>query len=124
MQHFINKPNRQMLMFSLCRTSQLARGLIACACMISLYAGAVHAGHPYSAAQLNEETFVFAGKCPSGETYRLTAYKKQVHGLSLSHYDYAGPAGTGTVQSEATPRVMAVRICRPTAEIISARYWE
>ena len=43
---------------------------------------------------------------------------------SISYYDYEGPVGTGTVQSNAHPKVMAVRICRQLAEIINTNYWE
>ncbi len=52
------------------------------------------------------------------------SYQKKIGGLQLSYYDYDGPAGKSTVQSETPPKVMAVRICRPSAEIISASYWE
>jgi len=72
----------------------------------------------------NEETFVFTGTCPNGEPYRLFSYQKNVSGLSQSYYEYAGPVGAGTVQSETPPKVMAVRICRKLAEIINANYWE
>lgn len=101
-------------MFSLRFTFQLAAWFTASACFVCSHA----------AASVSEETAVFAGKCPNGDGYRLFAYQKQTEGMSLSYYDYTGPAGKGTVQSEATPRVMAVRICRPSAEIISTRYWE
>ena len=72
----------------------------------------------------NEETFVFAGTCPNGETYRLVSYQRNVYGMSQSYYDYEGPVGKGTVQSDSQPRVMAARICRKWAEIINANYWE
>jgi hypothetical protein len=71
-----------------------------------------------------EETFVFAGKCSNGEPYRLVSYQRSVDGVSLSYYDYQGPAGIDTVQSDAAPKVMAVRVCRKLAEIINAQYWE
>jgi hypothetical protein len=72
----------------------------------------------------NEETFVFAGMCPNGEPYRLVSYQKNVSGLSSSYYDYDAPVGKGTVQSDATPKVMAVRVCRKLTEIINTHYWE
>lgn len=71
-----------------------------------------------------DEALVFAGTCPSGETYRLVSYKKEIGNLSSSFYDFDGPAGKGTVQSETAPKVMAVRICRKLAEIINTHYWE
>lgn len=71
-----------------------------------------------------EETYVFAGTCANGESYRMVSYQKVKSGSSYSYYDYSGPAGTGTVQSETQPKVMAVRVCRKAAEIISAHYWE
>ena len=72
----------------------------------------------------DEEAFVFAGICPNGEPYRLYAYSKHVKGLSRPHFDYDGPVGIGTVQSNTAPKVMAARICRKQAEIISTHYWE
>lgn len=72
----------------------------------------------------DEASFVFAGKCATQETYRLFSYQKNVAGLNLSFYDYEGPNGKGTVQSDASPKVMAARVCRRMAEIISANYWE
>lgn len=72
----------------------------------------------------DEETYVFAGKCANGESYRFVSYQKNTAGARHSYYDFSGPAGTGTVESEAAPKVMAVRICRKAAEIISANYWE
>lgn len=72
----------------------------------------------------NEETFIYAGTCFNGEPYRLFLYQKDVAGWPESHYDYEGPAGKGTVQSETPPKVMAVRVCRKFAEIINTRYWE
>ena len=71
-----------------------------------------------------EETYVFAGKCANGEPYRIVSYQKIKSGSAHSYYDYSGPAGAGTVQSETQPKVMAVRVCRKAAEIISANYWE
>ena len=72
----------------------------------------------------DEETFVFAGTCPNGKTYRLVSYQRDLNGKTHSYYDYEGPVGTGTVQSNTPPKVMAVRICRQLAEIITANYWE
>lgn len=72
----------------------------------------------------DEAEFVFAGKCATEEPYRLVAYKKTVTGLTQSFYDYEGPNGKGTVQTETVPKVMAARVCRKMAEIINASYWE
>ncbi|WP_146183352.1 hypothetical protein [Limnohabitans sp. JirII-29] len=72
----------------------------------------------------DEETFVFAGKCANGESYRLFSYKKYVHGLSQSYYDYDGPVGQGTVQSATAPKIMAVRICHKLAEIVSENLFQ
>jgi len=72
----------------------------------------------------DDASFVFAGKCSSGEPYRLTAYQKNVSGQVQSYYDYEGPVGRGTVQTESAPKVMAVRICRQLAEIVNTHYWE
>lgn len=88
---------------------------------------AVSAAMPsqFEAPKVNpDETFTFAGKCFNGEPYRLFLYQKNIAGYSQSHYDYDGPAGKGTVQSETSPKVMAARVCRKYAEIINAKYWE
>lgn len=44
--------------------------------------------------------------------------------MTQSFYDYEGPNGKGTVQTETVPKVMAARVCRKMAEIINANYWE
>lgn len=72
----------------------------------------------------DEETFVFSGKCVNHESYRLVSYQRSVFGFTQSFYDYEGPNGKGTVQTQAPPRVMAARVCRRFAEIINANYWE
>ena len=102
----------------------LTQALVTLACASSSLAWATNASQPNAAAGNNEDTFVFAGICANGQTYRLMSYQKKIGGLQLSYYDYDGPAGKSTVQSETPPKVMAVRICRPSAEIISASYWE
>lgn len=66
----------------------------------------------------DEKEFIFSGKCDNGETYRLRSYEKVIHGQTLSHYDYEGPVGKGTVKTSASPRTMSVRVCRQMAEII------
>ncbi|MEN9617972.1 MAG: hypothetical protein RL406_209 [Pseudomonadota bacterium] len=72
----------------------------------------------------DEETFVFTGICPNGEPYRLVSYQKSIGALSSAYYDYDAPVGKGTVQSDAAPKAMAVRVCRKLAEIINTHYWE
>jgi len=98
--------------------------LIACLLFMSSVACEGKSATPNAELRNNEETFVFAGKCFNGEPYRLFLYQKTLSGLSRSHYDYDGPAGSGTVQSDTSPKVMATRVCRKYAEIINARYWE
>lgn len=65
----------------------------------------------------DEQEFTFVGKCPNGNSYRIFSYQMTVDGLTKSFYDYEGPAGKGTVQTEAQPRKMAVRICHELADI-------
>lgn len=72
----------------------------------------------------DDEAFVFSGKCANDEPYRLVAYQKNASGFAKSFYDYEGPNGKGTVQTETTPKVMAARVCRRMAEIINVNYWE
>jgi hypothetical protein len=92
--------------------------------LFSAFACAAKTDSTPTALGNNEETFVFAGMCPNGKPYRLVAYQKNVGASSSSYYDYDAPAGKGTVQSDATPKVMAVRVCRKFAEIINTHYWE
>jgi hypothetical protein len=66
----------------------------------------------------DDSEFVFAGKCPDGEMYRIFAYSQRIQGQTISMYDYSGPAGQGTIRSNTTPRTLAVRVCRKQAEII------
>jgi hypothetical protein len=65
----------------------------------------------------DEDTFIFAGRCPNGQMYRLFSYQTQVKGITQFFYDYEGPAGKGTVKTQAPPKTLATRVCRPTAEI-------
>ena len=65
----------------------------------------------------DDDTFVFMGRCPSGEIYRLFSYDKDVDGLKRSFYDYEGPAGKGTIKTQTAPRVVASRVCLALAEI-------
>jgi hypothetical protein len=65
------------------------------------------------------QEFIFAGHCPSGNAYRVIAYQLDVDGLSQSFYDYEGPAGKGTVQTNASPKKFVVRICHAQADINS-----
>ena len=65
----------------------------------------------------DDDTFIFMGRCPNGEMYRLLAYDKQVDGFKRSFYDYEGPAGKGTIKSQTAPRVIASRVCLALAEM-------
>jgi hypothetical protein len=66
----------------------------------------------------NDDTeFVFAGDCPSGEPYRLFSYQMEIDGLMQSFYDYEGPAGKGTIRTNAQPKKMLTRLCRNLADL-------
>lgn len=67
----------------------------------------------------DDHEFVFMGRCDSGEIWRLKAYQKSIDGVFHSFYDYEGPAGTGSVQTQTSPKILAARICRALAEIRS-----
>lgn len=67
----------------------------------------------------DEIEFTFTGRCLSGDAYRIFSYQMDVDGLSQSFYDYEGPAGKGTVQTNTTPKKFAVRICHTQADIHS-----
>jgi hypothetical protein len=41
----------------------------------------------------------------------------EVDGLTQSFYDYEGPAGKGTVRTNAQPKKMATRVCHELADI-------
>jgi len=124
---------KQILLDSLnMYTSSLLRSvLFLSACLIFNFAvaqsavGSTGKAHVQRAALGNDETtFVFAGHCSSGETYRLVSYKMDVDGLSQSFYDYEGPVGKGSVKTETAPKVMAARVCRQFAEIVNDNYWD
>jgi hypothetical protein len=66
----------------------------------------------------DDATFVFAGRCPNGQPYRLFAHETEIEGRVYTSYNYEGPVGKGTVKTRATPKTMAVRICRVMAEIV------
>lgn len=66
----------------------------------------------------DETAFVFMGTCDHGEKYRIVAYTQIFEGQPASMYDFEGPAGSGTIRSNTTPRTLAVRVCRKMAEII------
>ena len=66
----------------------------------------------------DDGTFVFAGRCPNGQPYRLFAHETEIEGRVYTSYNYEGPVGKGTVKTRATPKTMAVRICRVMAEIV------
>jgi hypothetical protein len=65
----------------------------------------------------DEETFTFVGRCANGKSYRLYAYQLDVDGLRQSFYNYEGPAGQGTVRTNASPKKMAARACIESADI-------
>lgn len=67
----------------------------------------------------DEETFIFAGRCPNNQIYRISSYELIVDGVPQSFYDYEGPVGKGTAKTNASPKTMAVRVCRELAEIAS-----
>jgi hypothetical protein len=74
--------------------------------------------HKKTYALQNDDTeFVFAGRCPSGEPYRFHSYQIEVDGLAQSFYDYEGPAGKGTIRTNAEPKKMLTRLCRNLADI-------
>jgi hypothetical protein len=65
----------------------------------------------------DEQEFIFAGHCPNGNAYRIHSYQIDIDGLTQAFYDYEGPAGKGTVRTNAAPKKMAVRVCNELADI-------
>ncbi len=65
----------------------------------------------------NDIEFIFAGRCMNGEPYRIFSYEKNIDGYTKSFYDFEGPVGKGTVMTSASPKTVAERICRQTAEM-------
>jgi len=47
----------------------------------------------------------------------MVSYQMEVDGLTQSFYDYQGPAGKGTVRTNAQPKKMLTRVCRNLADI-------
>jgi hypothetical protein len=86
---------------------------------LHVMSGTREASRLYVSTGPDDTEFIFAGKCPNGESYRMHNYAKTIQGESLSFFDYQGPAGQGSVGTTATAQVMAARICRSSAEIMS-----
>lgn len=82
-------------------------------------ANAANAANVQTVLGNDDDTFVFMGRCPNGEMYRLKAYQQLIDGNLQSFYDYEGPAGKGTVQTKTSPKVMVARLCLALAEIRS-----
>lgn len=59
----------------------------------------------------DDTDFLFLDKCKSGEAYRLKAYKITVNGEAIQMYDYQGPRGKGTIQSDVEPREAKALLC-------------
>jgi hypothetical protein len=98
------------------RFSLLVFGLLSLAGSCAMAATTGVSG-PRTVLGNDDDTYVFMGRCPSGEIYRLVSYDKEVNGLKQSFYDYEGPAGKGTVKTKTAPRVMMSRVCLALAEI-------
>lgn len=66
-----------------------------------------------SVAKIGEDEveFLFVDKCKSGESYRLKSYKIEVNGESIQMYDYIGPRGKGTIQSDVDARQAKAFLC-------------
>jgi len=111
--------------------TRLKTGIFLGVCLLAGVALAPHVGAkitPTTQLQTtlgnDEDTFTFVGQCPNGEKYRLVSYGMDVSGTRQSVYDYEGPAGKGSVNTNASPKTMSVRVCRQLAEIINQNYWE
>jgi hypothetical protein len=66
-----------------------------------------------------EKDFVFAGHCFNGAQYWMLASEEVVDGKITPFVSYRGPAGSGTVYTDTSPKVMVERICRANADIVS-----
>lgn len=102
-----------------CSRLVLVGVMLHAAVQLNTASGAESFGHALNAAGGEEGEYLFAGKCPNGESYRLFSYQVVVHGDAKSFYDYEGPAGRGQVRTNTPPKTMAVRVCRELAEIAS-----
>jgi hypothetical protein len=65
----------------------------------------------------DEQDFIFTGYCPNGDAYRIHAYQMDIDGLTQAFYDFDGPAGKGSVKTNAAPKKMVVRVCHELADI-------
>jgi len=72
---------------------------------------------PKPIAWKEEPSFTFAGKCFNGKSYWMFASEKIEDGQVIPYYQYTGPVGSGTVRTNAPPKVMAQRVCREMADI-------
>lgn len=102
-----------------CNSLILAGVLLHAVIQPNTASGSESTGHALNSAGGEEGEYMFAGKCPNGENYRLFSYQMVVHGDAKSFYDYEGPVGRGQVRTNAPPKTMAVRVCRELAEIAS-----
>ena len=56
----------------------------------------------------NDTEFVFAGKCVSGQEYRMRAYQE----AGVDKYEYTGPIGSGKIDSVVAARVAKDYVCQ------------
>jgi hypothetical protein len=65
----------------------------------------------------DEKDFVVTGQCSNGNSYRVRTYQMDVDGLTQTFYDFDGPAGKGTIRTNASPKKIVVRVCHELADI-------
>ena len=85
-----------------------------CASALLLITAAHALGQTTAPAKITGEDdteFVFTDKCKNGATYRLKAYKIIVNRESIQMYDFDGPRGKGTIQSDVEPREAKALLC-------------
>jgi hypothetical protein len=70
--------------------------------------------------QETETEFTFSGKCFNGKKYWLFASERIEGEKIISFFIYKGPVGSGTVRTDASPKVMVERICREKADIVDS----
>ena len=101
-------------------TFSLSIFLVAAVASTSFVMAAVNKYRAYEPKFGNDEQeFVFVGNCPNGSKYRLYSYQLLIDGANQSFYDFAGPAGQGSVRTNAQPKKMVTRVCHELADINS-----
>ena len=85
--------------------------ICAAALLLATISTAISQTAPLKITGEDDTEFVFMDKCKNGATYRLKTYKLTVNGEAIQMYDFDGPRGKGTIQSDVEPREAKALLC-------------